>query len=258
LPLGPVGTHPTRVFDHDGGEVIYQLPNGLFGYRLVNKVGVVIDKGPTSIVKQNDAPPQFLAAIVNGVSCMNCHGSGILPKKDEILSFVNQNRLDFLADEVQKIVRIYPETRFLDTAIAKDNALYFDALKRIGVDPLKPDPVNQAFRHYNRSLSKIDIAAELGATQKAVETLLSAEPFKTKWQGVLANGVIAREEFNRLLPQAWAAIHQEAINLRFPGTGDFLVTASCMFANQLQMDQCLIDNRPAPPAPTPPPAPALR
>ncbi len=257
LPLGPVGTHPTRNFDHDGGEVIYQLPNGLFAYRLVDKVGVVIDKGPTSIVKQNDAPPQFLAAIVNGVSCMNCHGAGILPKRDEILTFVNQNRADFLGDEIQKITRLYPESRFLDAAVSRDNALYFDALKRIGVDPLKPDPVNQAYRHYNRSLSKIDIAAELATTQKVVENLLTTEPFKTKWQGVLANGVIAREEFNRLLPQAWAAVHQGAIDLRFPEAGDFLVTASCMFANQLQMDGCLIDNRPPPPPPAPtPPAPA--
>lgn len=253
-PLGPIGTHPTRVFDHDGGEVIYQLPNGLFGYRLVNKNGDILDKGPTSIVKQNDAPPQFLAAVVNGVSCMNCHGAGYLPKADEILDFMVQNRGDFLADEVLKISRLYPENRFLAAAMAKDNALYFEALKKIGIDPQKPDPINQTYRHYNRSLSKVDLAAELGTTSKTIEVILGREPFKTKWQGVMTNGVISREEFNRLLPQAWSALHQGETSLIFPEVGDFLVTVSCMFANQLQMDGCLIDNRTPPPPTQPVPA----
>jgi len=64
-----------------GGEVIFDLPNGLHGYLLLDAEGLRIDAAPTRIVHD--------AAAVDGVvrtggSCVRCHGAeGILPLNDD-------------------------------------------------------------------------------------------------------------------------------------------------------------------------------
>ncbi|MGH7128647.1 MAG: c-type cytochrome domain-containing protein, partial [Planctomycetaceae bacterium] len=46
-PLGPGDAESN--FRHDGGEIIFNLPNGLQGYMLVNANGLRVDKAPTAI-----------------------------------------------------------------------------------------------------------------------------------------------------------------------------------------------------------------
>ncbi|WP_176736889.1 c-type cytochrome domain-containing protein [Oligoflexus tunisiensis] len=238
-PLGPTGTSPTKAFQHDGGEIIFQLPNGMLAYRLINNAGVILDKGPTSIVKQNDAPSQFLTAIVNGVSCMNCHQSGLLYKKDEIRAFALANVGAFSAAEMEKLLNLYPEDKVFKETMDKDNALYFNSLKQLGIDPLKPDPVNQAFRFFNRSLSKNDVKEELGISEAVLDSLLQNEPYRTQWTSLRNLGFISRQELSLLQSQALEQARIE-VNIANPQVGDFLATPDCMFASQVQMDNCLI------------------
>ncbi len=75
FPLGPPSIagkqFESYAFDHDGGEIIFQLPNGMQGYMLALANGKRIDVGPTDIVFDKDrrlGGPE----IVNGVSCMMC------------------------------------------------------------------------------------------------------------------------------------------------------------------------------------------
>ena len=75
-PLGP-GDAKSQ-FKHDGGELIFNLPNGLQAYMLVNGEGRRILKGPTEIVSDPKRPDR---AVENGLSCMSCHVKGILPKR---------------------------------------------------------------------------------------------------------------------------------------------------------------------------------
>ncbi len=238
-PLGPQQLNTAKSFQHDGGEIIFQLSNGMFGYRLVNAAGDILDKGPTSIVKQNDAPSQFLSAIVNGVSCMNCHGAGLLYKKDEIRAFAQANVTSFSQAEVERILNLYPEERVFKDAMDKDNAFYFNALSQLGIDPKKPDPVNQAFRFFNRSLSKSDVKEELGISEAVLDSLLVNEPYRTQWSSLRSQGFISREELSILQTQAVEQARIE-VNVTAPLLGDFLATPDCMFASQVQMDNCLI------------------
>src|SRR5262249_24742039 len=53
-PLGPGDCLTT--FQHDGGEIIFNLPNGLQAYLLVAGDGRRIDKGPTAIVSDPRRP----------------------------------------------------------------------------------------------------------------------------------------------------------------------------------------------------------
>jgi len=238
-PLGPVAMNSTKAFQHDGGEVIFQLPNGMFGYRLITGTGVILDKGPTSIVKQVDAPSQFLSAIVNGVSCMNCHGAGLLFKKDEIRAFTLANIGNFSQVEVEKVLNLYPEEKIFKDSMDKDNGYYFNALTSIGIDPKTPDPVNQAFRFYNRSLAKADVREELGVSDAALDSILLNEPFRTQWSSLRTQGFISRQEMSLLVGLATELTRIE-VNVVNPSIGDFLATPDCMFASQVQMDNCII------------------
>lgn len=250
LPLGPVGVgFDSLAFEQDGGEIIFQLPNGMFGFYLSNAAGVALDKGPTSIVKQNDAPAQFLTAIVNGLSCMSCHNQGLIPKKDEIRSFFKANAVGLSNPEISKIFNLYPEENTFKDAMAKDNAMYLKAAKELGLDTTKADPVNQAYRYYNRALTRNDVREELGLTDPQVNTLLTLEPFRSRWPSLQQpGGFMKREEFNLLLGEAFRVSKAQILVIN-PLLGDMLITPSCMFADPFRMDSCLIRKPPPPPPP---------
>ncbi len=67
-PLGPGFTDAS--FQHIGGEAIWNLPNGLHAYMLVNANGQRIDKANTAIVSDPKRPDR---AVETGVSCFSCH-----------------------------------------------------------------------------------------------------------------------------------------------------------------------------------------
>ena len=53
FPLGPEfpgNPYPRQAFRHDGGEMIFGLPNGMQGYFLSDGKGRRIDEGPTDVV----------------------------------------------------------------------------------------------------------------------------------------------------------------------------------------------------------------
>ena len=60
-------TYPLS-FEHDGGEIIFHLPNGLQAYYISNASGVRIDAAPTSIVRDPGASDQRLCVTVCRVS----------------------------------------------------------------------------------------------------------------------------------------------------------------------------------------------
>jgi hypothetical protein len=78
-PIGPGDDDAS--FQHDGGEIIFSLPNGLQGYFLTDGKGTRIDKGPTAIVSDPRRPDR---AVENGLSCMSCHARGIIDKADQV------------------------------------------------------------------------------------------------------------------------------------------------------------------------------
>src|SRR5262249_19062012 len=70
-PLGPAAGETS--FAHAGGEMIFDLPNGLHAYLLADGLGRRVDKGPVEIVSDPKRPDQ---RVETGVSCMTCHARG--------------------------------------------------------------------------------------------------------------------------------------------------------------------------------------
>ena len=82
---GSVGTQ--NIFNHplsftpDGGEAIFNLPNGLQGYYVVNASGSRLDEAPIGIVSN---PAASDPTVRNGLSCFGCHTEGMKAVVDQV------------------------------------------------------------------------------------------------------------------------------------------------------------------------------
>lgn len=247
-PLGPVGIGDDNIaFKHDGGEVIYQLPNGLFGYYLADAAGTSIDKGPTQIVQQNGAPEQFVSSIVNGQSCMSCHGGGLINRDDQVRKFANAEVGRFSAEELEKINDLFVDKDVMKSAIDKDNQPYFAALREIGIDPSAADPVNESYRLYNRRLTRDAVLAELSLKNEVLTQILQLPPLSSLWFSLGETaGFVRRDDFQRgvndlrALPGAFRLLNLSRSEFLPPELGDYVVTNSCMAKNPVRMDECFL------------------
>lgn len=172
FPLGPVfpgNESPQLAFDHDGGEIIFNLPNGLQAYLLVDGKDNRIDAGPIEVVsdalKTSGSP-----AIVNGLSCMSCHKAGMIdPPADEIREFSR-----VFGKQREHVERLYPKKDQFDEKVDSDGELFLRTLeeaigKIMKSGPHKerelkdmPEPVSEVARNY--LLEELDlpaVAAEL-------------------------------------------------------------------------------------------------
>ncbi len=136
---GSVGTqnifnHPLD-FTHDGGEVIFNLPNGLQGYYITTAAGSRLDAAPINIV---DNPAASDPRVRNGLSCFGCHTEGMKTFEDQVRPVIESNA-NPTYDKAQAL-RLYVEQSEMDALIAKDMERYKNALEATGgaVDDIEP------------------------------------------------------------------------------------------------------------------------
>jgi hypothetical protein len=166
FPIGPGGANG---FDHDGGETIYSLPNGFQAYYLNTAKGDVLDKGPTTIVR--DLSRKDLA-VTNGLSCMGCHDQGMRKAKDEVRAIVLSGRT-FSREIKETVEAIYPPTDKMDRVIEDDAKRFADAMIRAGLEPtLKLNGVEMI----NALAKRYEDDVDLGLA--AAELSMSREEFK--------------------------------------------------------------------------------
>ncbi|MGE3779793.1 MAG: c-type cytochrome domain-containing protein, partial [Pirellulaceae bacterium] len=167
-PLGPASDGDT--FQHDGGEILFTLPNGLQGYLLVDGSGQRIDQGPTSIVSDPKRPDK---TVTNGVSCMSCHYTGVIPKRDEVGGAVRANRGAF--DEADDILAIYREPEELDRIFERDAQRFAGTLKKLGIASLSRsgEPVSAMAARFEQEVDLAYVACEFGLTAPDFEQRLN-------------------------------------------------------------------------------------
>lgn len=156
-PLGPHGDHET--FKHDGGEIIFSLPNGLQGYLLVDESGRRIDQGPTNIVSDPKRPDK---TVTNGVSCMSCHYTGVIAKRDEVGSAVRANRSAFA--ESEDILALYRDSVALDEIFTGDGQRFAATLGKLGITSLSRsgEPVSAMAARFDQEVDLPFVACEFG------------------------------------------------------------------------------------------------
>lgn len=128
-PLGPEGE---KAFHHDGGEMIFNLPNGFQAYYLSTAKGKMLISGPTEIVRD---PRRRDLKVTNGVSCMSCHVHGIREDhSDEIRDYVLASA-SFDKETRKKVEAIYPTKEDMAKLMKKDKERFMSANRAAGIDP---------------------------------------------------------------------------------------------------------------------------
>jgi WD40 repeat protein len=198
-PMGPHGKGET--FKHDGGEIIFSLPNGLQGYLLVDGEGSRIDQGPTNIVSDPKRPDK---TVTNGVSCMSCHYTGVIAKKDEVGDAVRANKSAF--SDASDILALYRESSELDQIFAKDGKRFANALRQLGITSLSRsgEPVSAMAANFDQEIELNQVACEFGLSSEDFRTRLSkATTVSRAFSSLLIpGGTIKRDVFKSMFGEA--------------------------------------------------------
>jgi mono/diheme cytochrome c family protein len=197
-PLGPA-PGPSS-FAHAGGEIIFNLPNGLQGYLLVDGSGRRIDKAPGDVVSDPRRPDR---QVENGLSCMGCHAAGLLPKDDQVRAHVLKSPHAFSPTDREAILALYvPVVRFR-SLVKEDSARFARALQQAGVSAGEPEPVLAVTLRYEAVLDLRTAAAEVGHSPDDLATRLRRVPELTRTLGTLLarGGTVQRQVFEESFPE---------------------------------------------------------
>ena len=157
-------THPLS-FEQDGGEVIFNLPNGLQAYYISDGVGNRIDVAPTEIVSN---PAANDPAVHNGLSCIGCHTEGMKTFEDEVRDAIQQTRTPRF--DKAHALRLYVEQATMDRLLDEDTARYKAALEKTGGVFGGIEPVHRFYEVYQGPVDAAYAAAAVGMKQEAFLT----------------------------------------------------------------------------------------
>ena len=167
-------THPLD-FTQDGGEIIFNLPNGLQAYLLVDANGNRLDDAPIDIVSN---PAASDPTVKNGLSCIGCHTQGMKTFTDSVRAAIEQD--DNPPYNKGQALRLYPEQSVLDALVAKDTVRFQEALEKIG-GPFADDAARQRFfkQHENEPVQRFHelFQAPLSASDAAAAVGLETDAF---------------------------------------------------------------------------------
>ena len=121
-----VFTHPLS-FTHDGGEAVFNLPNGLQAYYVVNASGFRLDEAPINIVSN---PAASDPTVRNGLSCFGCHTEGMKTFEDQVRSVIESNANP--PYNKAQALRLYVEKSDIDALVSEDMNRYRAALEATG------------------------------------------------------------------------------------------------------------------------------
>ncbi len=183
-------THPLN-FTHDGGEVIFNLPNGLQGYYLSNASGLRLDEAPINIVSN---PAASDPTVRNGISCIGCHTEGMKTFEDEVRSVIESNPNP--PYNKAQALRLYVEQSVMDARVSEDMETYRVALEATGGEFGGIEPVS---RFHEAFQGPVDAAYAAAVVGLQTETFLERVRENTGLQnaGLLAlddeNGNVKRD-----------------------------------------------------------------
>ena len=204
FPLGPVSAKSTFnrfAFVHDGGEIIFALPNGLHAYLLVDGAGERITLGPIQVVA-DALRTSGTPLIANAVSCFACHKHGMIDVNDTM-----RNGSVVEGEALRHLRKLHPERAVMDELVQSDRSEYLVSLKKaIGTYVLdeKHDSIEQvdepvghvARQHRLVFLNLETVAAELDVTpEKLVQLAGSRNLRRLGLEGLTRDGLISRSEW---------------------------------------------------------------
>ena len=195
-------THPLS-FTHDGGEIIFNLPNGLQAYYLTDAGGRRLDEAPISIVSN---PAASDPTVRNGLSCIGCHTEGMKAFEDQVRGVVEQNPNPPYNKD--RALRLYGEKAKMDALVNEDTDRYRQALETAGDIFGGIEPVQRFHEAFQSPLDASHAAAAVGLE---AETFLVEIRENVGLQSlgllVLENGTIKRDTWTNRFSEVVFALN---------------------------------------------------
>ena len=181
-------THPLS-FTHDGGEIIFNLPNGLQAYYLSDAGGRRLDAAPINIVRN---PAASDPTVRNGLSCIGCHTEGMKDFEDRVRGVVQKNpNPPFNKD---RALQLYTDTATMAGLVAEDTDRYKQALKATGDVFGGIEPVQRLHEAFRRPVDAAYAAAAVGLeTEAFLKRIRASANLKSLGVLVLENGTMKRD-----------------------------------------------------------------
>ena len=198
-----VFTHPLS-FQQDGGEVVFNLPNGLQAYYISDGAGNRIDVAPTNIVSN---PAASDPAVHNGLSCIGCHTEGMKRFEDEVREVIEQTRNPSF--DKAHALRLYVDKPAMDRLLDEDTKRYEAALEKTGGIFGGIEPVHRFYETYQGPVDAAYAAASLGLETDA---FLSEIGKKSSLQrlgltGLVSGGNVKRDVWTSQFSDVVSALH---------------------------------------------------
>ena len=152
--------HPLS-FKHDGGEIIFNLPNGLQAYLLVDAGGRRLDEAPINIVRNLAASDPIVR---NGLSCIGCHTEGMKDFQDTVRGVIQRNANPPF--NKARALQLYTDKATMDRLLREDTAHYRQALETAGGIFGGIEPIQRFHEAFSRPLDTHHAAASVGLQAK--------------------------------------------------------------------------------------------
>lgn len=210
-------------FSAAGGEIIFNLPNGMQAYFLTTGDGKSLDKGPVTIVfdKNNPDSPE----VFNGRSCMSCHYAGMKNFNDEV-----RPMLDAAGGAVfdrNKALAIYPKQDRLDGYLKQDASRFETAVRNSGGE------ISIDFRTEPIHALSVKYAAEITLELAAAETGLKTDEFSERvrvnrklqerslGQLLSANGGVKRDLWEEIFKEVLVGVSDTSLQFATVATNSY-------------------------------------
>jgi mono/diheme cytochrome c family protein len=216
--------HPLD-FKQDGGEIIFNLPNGLQAYMLVDGAGRRLDQGPLKIVSDPDQPDR---TVTNGISCMRCHAEGMRFKADQVRDAVDRNPAAYSKAELNAIRAVYPEKKTFESLLNEDARRFKAAVEQTGAHLSKTEPIFVLSREFDGELNLATAAAEVGTTPDDFLVGIARSQRLGRVFGTLKapGGAVGRDAFVEAFAELIKEIHPDASGFQSNGGTSFPETTT--------------------------------
>ena len=181
-------THPLS-FRQDGGEIIFNLPNGLQAYFLVDAGGNRLDEAPIKIVR---IPGTSDPTVRNGLSCIGCHTEGMKALKDQVRPVI-QKAVNPNFNKARAL-QLYTNKATMDALVDEDTQRYRQALEETGGVFGGTEPVLRFYEAFQRPLDTAHAAAAVGSeTRVFLDRIREDSGLQNLGLLVLENGTMKRD-----------------------------------------------------------------
>jgi serine/threonine-protein kinase len=184
--------HNPLEFNEDGGEFIFNLPNGLQGYFVADAAGRRLAEAPTSIVTDKFAEDK---TVRNGLSCIRCHERGVKTFSDNIRPAV-EALPGSPGFKKRDVLALYTTQEEMDELLKEDETRFLRAMEQALGKPQTREPLTPVTQRFlDAPLHLSTAAAELGLPDGAnLAALARAPQFVALGLTPLASGGLVRRD----------------------------------------------------------------